>query len=507
MQSVSRAHKPQWEWLVLFWIALVPRLYLLRVFDIELSNDGFDSVNTLTTFQIQGIAAIPTEGITRFVLHPLYMLLLYALKITMPTSIDFYIVARLFSTLVACIAILLLFEFVRRAFGDYVAWVAALLLVFAPSFLWESTAILSSTLFLTLYLAVLLTLAQSRYGWAALFAFLSAITRAEGTVLIALVFIALIARDVRARRFHLNDWLVCGALALAVPLTILGSSWFATGNPLEFLRAQSIASIWLRFLASPDLLKRASFFITQYPALFPAPIVWLGMAGAVIALIGHRHRVTALLFAASALYLLFFETLVWFNYTTLEVRFLIYPGLPLLIFAGVALADARGIAIKRSRVGGEITVGVIVIVLFVMSYQQGDAGIRFVYNMHATQREVADELARLVPPNQQTNVVIYGGVAGALDFFARQRGLQLAFTYFRFAPDDDPEQFLLDRKIQFIIYPVGNAFAKAKYPYLARFETQAHGPVTFQPLTQFSTSLDNQLYSIWAIVPNEPMHK
>lgn len=498
-QSLARWIKQNWRWIVLLFAALVPRLYLLRVFDIELSNDGFDAVNTLTLFQRQGIAAIPTEGMTRFVLHPLYMLLLYALKIATPASVDFYVVARLFSTLIACIAMLLLFEFARRAFGEYVAWVAALLLAFAPSFLWESAAILSSTLFLTLYLAVFLALAQSRYRWAALFAFLSAITRAEGTVLIALVFTAFILRSVSERILRRDDWLCLFAFALAVPLTILGSSWLATGNPLEFLGAQSIASIWLRFLAPGDFLKRASFFITQYPALFPSPIVWLGIAGAVIALIWHRQRATALLFATSALYLLFFEALVWLNYTTLEVRFLMYPGLPLLIFAGVALAHARGIAIKLSRVGGEAVIGVVVIALLVMSYQQGVAGMRFVYNMHASQREVVDELSRLVPPNQRTNVMIYGGIAGALDLFARQHGLQLAFIYFRFAPDDQPEQFLIDRKIQFIVYPVGNAFATAKYPYLARFEAQSHGAVTFQPLTQFSTSTDNQLYSIWTV--------
>ncbi len=141
----------------------------------------------------------------------------------------------------------------------------------------------------------------------------------------------------------------------------------------------------------------------------------------------------------------------------------------------------------------------VLLVLLALSYQQGMAGMRFVYNMHASQRQVADELVPIIPPNQRTNVMIYGGISGPLDLFARQRGLQLAFTYFRFAPDDQPEQFLLDQKIQFLIYPVSNVFASAKYPYLARLETQTHGGITFQPLRQFTTSLDNQLYSIWAV--------
>lgn len=501
MRETQSAFRHHWRWIMLLLVAVVPRLYLLRLFDIELSNDGFDAVNTLTILQTQGAAAIPHSLIDRFILHPLYMLLLYAWKIITPTAIDFYIAARFLSTLLACVAIILMFELVRHVGNEYAAWVAALLLAFAPTFLWESVAILSSTLFLALYLAVLLALVQARYRWASLLAFLAAITRYEGAVLLALVFIVLAWRDGRERKIHLDVWLTYLAFSLAVPLTLMGSGWLTTGNALEFLGAQSMASIWLRFFAPGDFLQRASFFITQYPALFPLPVVWLGIAGAVLALIGHRTRPVAILFLTSALYLLFFEALVWFNYTTLEVRFLMYPGLPLLIFAGLALAGvreflARWAALKTIR---DLALVVVLLVLLILGYQQGMAGMRFVYNMHASQRQVADELVPIIPPNQRTNVMIYGGISGPLDLFARQRGLQLAFTYFRFAPDDQPEQFLLDQKIQFLIYPVGNVFASAKYPYLARLATQTHGGITFQPLRQFTTSLDNQLYSIWAV--------
>jgi len=58
----------------------------------------------------------------------------------------------------------------QRAFGEIAAWCAALFLAFAPSFLWESIAILSSTLFLAFYLAVLLALWQARYRRAMLLA-------------------------------------------------------------------------------------------------------------------------------------------------------------------------------------------------------------------------------------------------------------------------------------------------------------------------------------------------
>jgi hypothetical protein len=261
-----------------------------------------------------------------------------------------------------------------------------------------------------------------------------------------------------------------------------------------------MASIWLRFLAPGDFWKRAQFFLTQYPALFPAPIVWLGVAGALLTVWRHRTRATTLLFAASALYLLFFETLVWFNYTTLEVRFLMYPGLPLLVFAGIALADARVAAARFSRAGSYLAVGIVVLGLLASSYAQGDLGMQFVYKMHASQREVAAELAPLVPPHEPTNVLIYAGVSGALDYYARQRDLQLAFTYFRFAPDAAPEQYLAARQVQFVVYPVGNAFAKAKFPELVQFETQTRGAVTFQPLTQFTTTLDSQRYSIWRVI-------
>jgi hypothetical protein len=497
-QGILRQH---WRWGALLLITIVPRIYLLRLFNIELSNDGFDAVNTLTILQTQGAAAIPRSLIDRFILHPLYMLLLYAWRVITPTVIDFYLAARFLSTLLACVAVILMFELVCRVCDEYAAWVAALLLAFAPTFLWESVAILSSTLFLALYLAMLLALMQARYRWTSLLAFLATITRDEGIVLVALVFIVLAWRDVRERKIQLNTWLTYLAFSLAVPLTLMGSGWLTTGNALEFLGAQSMASIWLRFFAPGDFLQRASFFITQYPALFPPLVVWLGLAGAVLALLGHRTRPVAILFLTSTLYLLFFEVLVWFNYTTLEVRFLMYPGLPLLIFAGLALADARAFlarwaALKTLR---DLALAVVLLVLLALSYQQGMAGMRFVYNMHASQRQVADELVTIIPPHQQTNVMIYGGISGPLDLFARQRGLQLTFTYFRFALDDQPEQFLLDQKIQFLIYPVGNAFAAAKYPYLARFAPQTRDGITFQPLRQFTTPLDNQLYSIWAV--------
>ena len=540
MQTISRALRTWWRWPVLFLVTLVPRLYLLRVYDIELSEDGFDAVNTLTTWQTQGLGAVPRELIDRFILHPLYMLLLAALKSVVPTSIDFYFAARLLSSLIACIAVILLFEFTRRAFNEPAAWVAALFLAFAPSFLWESVAILSSTLFLALYLAVLFALLHSRYRLAGFLAFLSALTRYEGIVLIALVLVALLVREIRAVRARaliavpsaarprgntLADWLICVACALAFPLTLAAAGAIATGNAFEFAGAQSMAAIWLRFLAPGDFFKRAAFFITQYPALFPPPIVWLGIAGAVGALVWQRTRATALLIGTTSLFLLFFEALVWFNYTTLEVRFLMYPGLPLLVFAGVALEGVRHAALVfganarrqvelvplgRARwrvwVGtvfsypvASLALGLVVAALVVLSYRQGDEGMRFLYNMMASQREVAAELAPIVPPNQKTNLMVYTGNAGALGLFGLQRGMQLTFTDFRFAPDDGAEQYLIDRKIQYVIYPVGNPFARAKYPYLAQFDLQTHGAVTFQPLTQFSTSTDNQLYSIWAL--------
>ena len=177
-----------------------------------------------------------------------------------------------------------------------------------------------------------------------------------------------------------------------------------------------------------------------------------------------------------------------------------YPGLPLLVFAGVALAWLRSLVIRVPS-AANLAFAAVVLILAVISYNQADAGMRFVYNMMASQREMAEELAVIIPAHQPTHLMSYTGNAGALDMYGRQHGLELAFTDFRFAPDDNPEQFLLARNIRYVVYPVGNAFAKAKYPYLARFETQTHGPVAFQALTQFATSTDNQLYSIWSVSP------
>jgi hypothetical protein len=490
MQTLTRAFKNHGDWFALAAIGLALRLYLLSVYDVELSQDGFEAVRTLTIWQTQGASAIPRDLLDRFILHPLYMLLLGALRLITPATMDFYFIARLLSSLIACAAIVALFEFTRRAHGRVAAWVAALFLACAPSFLWESVSILSSTLFLALYLAVLLALLQSRYRLAASFALLATLTRYEGVALLALTFVMLFARDAREREFRRDDWLVCLACALAFPLTLMMTSALATGNALQFLGSNSMAAIWLRFLAPGDFSNRAGFFITRYPALFPAALVWLGIGGAVIAILRQRTRATGLLFLTTALCLLFFETLVWLNYTTLEVRFLMYPGLPLLVFAGLASDVAFQMASKISRPGASVGLTLLVIGLGAQSYRQGDAGMQFVYNSQSSMREMAAELAQFIPPHQPTNVLTYGGTSGALDLFARQRGIELSFTEFRFAPDNNPEQYIIDNRIRFVIYPVGNAFAKAKYPYLARFETQTHGAVTFVPLTQFATTTD-----------------
>ena len=88
------------------------------------------------------------------------------------------------------------------------------------------------------------------------------------------------------------------------------------------------------------------------------------------------------------------------------------------------------------------------LVLCVMSYQQGDAGMRFIYNSQSPCARWRRNWQTLIPPNQPTNALVYGGTSGALDCSTRQRGIQLSFTEFRFAPDDNPEQYIVDHKIR-----------------------------------------------------------
>jgi len=484
---------------LLILITLLPRLWLLHEFDVELSNDGFDAIKTLVIARSEGLAAVPRSLVERFVLHPLYMALLFALRLLTPPAVDFYVVARLFSTAMACAAVLVMFRLVRHAFGERSAWYASVLLAFAPTFLWESAAIISSTLFLILYLSVVYALALQRYRLAACLAFFSALTRYEGVVLLGLVLLALSVRDAHSRRLDIKTWLVCLGLAVCAPLVILGASWVMVGNPLGFFGAQSMAGIWLRVIAPGTSVQRGAFFVTRYADLLPLPVVVLGAAGIVLALWRHRKRPLWLLLALLALYLLFFEVLVLLDYTTLEVRFLMYPGLPLLVLAGVVLSEAWEwlLRLVAQKPFSEVVIGGVLAVLVVMSYRQGTAGMRWTYNGYASQREVVDQLLEFIPPKRPTNVLVYGGTAGALDYFARQENLDLSLYWFRFASEDEPEQFLLDEGISFLIYPANNPFAESKYPYLAQAGAQTRGPVKFEPLTQFETSLDHQAYVIW----------
>ena len=95
MQTLTRAFKNHGDWFALAAIGLALRLYLLSVYDVELSQDGFEAVRTLTIWQTQGASAIPRDLLDRFILHPLYMLLLGALRLITPATMDFYFIARL----------------------------------------------------------------------------------------------------------------------------------------------------------------------------------------------------------------------------------------------------------------------------------------------------------------------------------------------------------------------------------------------------------------------------
>jgi hypothetical protein len=498
-------HPRLWRWSLLALVTLAPRLVLLAHYNVELSEDGYSAVSTLRVIQEQGLTAVPLDLINRFLLHPLYMLLLSALRILTPASADLFLAARILSVISACAVAILVFEFTRRAFGEFAAWLAALLLMFVPTALYEGISILSATLFLALYLAVLLALLSERYRLAALLAFLAAITRYEGVVLVALVCLALFQRDLTQRRLHKRDWLVTLSLALAFPLTLILVGMLTSGNPLGAIAANSMAAVWLRTLAPAEFYRRALFFLTGYPRLLPDLLVWIALAGALMVVIWHRQRATWMLLLVSALYVVFYETLVWFDLTTLEERFLIYSALPFLIFGAAGLGDAWRFLVQRlptsrarSALAGLVLVTVMVVIL-VQSYRRADAGMQWLYNNHASQSEVVDQLLRFIPAGQPTSITIYAGFAGPLDYFARQRHLDLVFNFFRFIPPDHPEQSLLDLGVQYVLYPVDNPFAKAKYPYLDRLEQQTHGPVIFVPLAQFTTALNGQLYTLWSV--------
>jgi hypothetical protein len=514
-------------------VALAPRLYLLARYELELSEDGFAAVKTLHILQTQGLGALPTDLVDRFLLHPLYMSLLGGLRLLVPSSADFFVPARLLSVLTACIAVVLMFEFVRRIFGELAGWTAALLLCCVPTFLWESICIISPALFLSLYLAVWLALLQERYLLAAVLGYLAAMTRYEGLVLIVLIAIALLARDLRRRRFSARDWMPVLGSASGFALSLMVLGWLLEGNPLQAFQANSMAAVWLRTLAPSSWLRRAEFFITGYPRLFPLVQIWLGIAGALLALVRHRGRATALLLLTSVLFVLFDETLVWFNLTTLEERFLLYPALPFLAFAALGIAEACRFVVslggstwpatpalsesqeertepcaanpvrrKPARLVTRAIAGLAVVVVLVAlsneSWHRANAGMMWIHGNHASQQEVVDQLLEVIPVAQPVRIVVYAGTSNVLDHCARQTGLDLQMSFFRFIPRDEAEQFLLDSGVEYVLFPRGNGFASTKYPYLDQFERQTHAAVSFAPMVQFTTASNGQEHILFA---------
>ncbi|MGH6726467.1 MAG: glycosyltransferase family 39 protein [Pseudolabrys sp.] len=170
------------------------------------------------------------------VFYPLYPLLAKALTIIPGT--DAFLALLIVANIAALIAVLLLFEYVRRNFGDDVALLTVAFLSFFPTSLFLSAGYTES-LTLLLIVCFFLFLRREQYFVAAVFAGLTLATRSTGLVLLPVIVWELWGRFGNDRRRFISYTLICSVLAASGLWLFMIYLWAAFDSPLAFASNQA----------------------------------------------------------------------------------------------------------------------------------------------------------------------------------------------------------------------------------------------------------------------------
>ncbi|MGO9097871.1 MAG: glycosyltransferase family 39 protein [Bryobacteraceae bacterium] len=259
---------------------------------------------------------------------------------------------------------LLVFLAARRAFSSGEAGVAAcLLLALNPNLLYLQSIAMSEAAFLATLAALLYFTVRFRerqgFGWviaAGLAACAGSLARYEGWFLIP--FVALCFLVAAGRRRWLAA-LVFAAIAGLGPLAWLAHNWWYSGNAFDFYNgpysAQAIYKLALdrglaRYPGDHEWTKAWLYFRTAVQLCAGWPLVWLGAAGAVAALLKKVFWPLALLALPPVFYIcsmyssgtpIFVPQLWPFSYYNTRYGLAALPLLALAAGALVAVAPAR----------------------------------------------------------------------------------------------------------------------------------------------------------------------
>ena len=280
----------------------------------------------------------------------------------------------------------LAFALGRELYSAWVGAVFAVLLLTRPQLVLETQQALIDIPFLALALAAMLATARrGRDGWAApLLLAAAGLLRPEAWLLaFAWVAWAAPARPARER-----VWLV--ALALAAPVLWAAQDLAATGDPFYSLHAtRDLAAQLARPRGLGDAVRLAP---ASLRATLTEPVVWLGLAGAAVALV-RLETATFLPAAVAGLGLVTFLVLGVAGLPVLT-RYLLLPATLLALWCAVA-AVGFTVPAARGELPWRIGGAVVLLVLVLTIPSQLDA-MRAARALAATRGPVAEDLERIL---------------------------------------------------------------------------------------------------------------
>ena len=473
---------------LIFGVVFVLKTSLLFRFNLEIHEDGFGIVKEVDSILQDGYL-----GGTKYFLHPL---LLAGLNVLLPESVDTSTTGRFFSILLGSTSVVLMYLLVTSLFNQRIALLSAVLLLVSPWAVYNDLSTINASLFLSAYLAFFLFYCRNNWVACSLFACVAGITRYEGIVLILFLFVALI-HQARLRRIGPSTLTLSTLLLLLVPLTWILHSYLGTGELFQFIGKQRTNRIAYEILLrsgslGPRAFQSAYFVVGYYFAITPL-VSYLAILGFAWVVKERWERNTKVLVQLFLGYVVFYLILSVFNKVNPEARYLLYPGLTLIVFASYALGRINtllGGTFKTVTAGRKILLRRFFAhgTLLVINLTPIMVSAWMAYNLSADQfsrirlqKSVVQELAALLDPGKPHNVVV-SRYSGALYAFAKQNGLNCRLVSIHDLPLKGTMSYLIEKEIDYMVYIKNDPRSMRVFPHLNGISEQRKDRIVFRPV-------------------------
>ena len=470
-------------------LAFVLKATLLLKFNMETTEDGFGNIQVVDSVLKQGY-----HGQGKYLLHPT---LLAGVKVLLPEAFDTSLVGRGISALAGSMAVGLLFLLVSNVFDRKTAILSAVLLFVSPWAVLNDTSTLNASPFLFVYLLFILFYLRKNWLLCSFMSSGACMIRYEGIVLVVFLFITLL-NEWRLKRIGSSKAALCIFLNAVGPGTWIMKSYFLSGNLFRFLGTQRtdrfIAEMPFRYGDLPELLFKISYFTAgTYFALTPL-VAFLGVIGFGLILKEQWNRNTQTLGLLFLSYTVFYLILGFVDKVNPELRYLLFPGITLIVFAAYALARIgfslyNGLRLEGLQRRGRLyRMGVMVCFLAILALPIGISAFMGYnitangYTQNRCQEIIAKELEAINEPGTVKKIVVSRN-AGALGMFGFQQGLWVEFIHAFNIPDQGSEKFLIDQGVEYIVYTKDDPRTMRIFPYLNEGSVQEKFGLVFEPIT------------------------